>query len=182
MTTPIALGILLLLSPQAKPGPAPAPAPAPAVAPTFEALWSGFVAADAAGDADAAERALREIRRTRIERNVESLDILGLGLVERGVAKLEAGQSQEAEDTFRAAVALAPGLPDGHAGLAVALLKKGPLGVVASIEAAVSSVSSFLPTGRGGGRRHGLRLRGEEQHDAEGDRNGHAPPARVFST
>jgi tetratricopeptide (TPR) repeat protein len=151
VTTPIALGILLLLSPPAKAGPAPSSGvvTAPAVAPTFEELWSGFVAADAAGNADAAERALREIRRTRIERNVESLDTLGLALVERGVARLDAGKRQEAEDAFRAAVALAPGLPDGHAGLAVALLKKGPLGLVPSIEAAISGVSSFLPSGRG---------------------------------
>jgi tetratricopeptide (TPR) repeat protein len=150
------LGMLLLLAPQARVGTAPAGAPAagsaaraPAVAPTFEELWSTYVEADVAGDTAAAEAALREIRRTRIERNVPSLDIVGLGLVERGVARLDAGQRQEAEDTFRAAVALAPGLPDGYAGLATALLKKGPLGVVPSIEAAVSGVSSFLRTGRG---------------------------------
>jgi len=151
VTPPLALGILLLLAPPPSvgAGPAVAPAPAPAVAPTFEQLWSVFVEADLAGDAGAAERALREIRRSRIERNVPSLDTVGLGLVERGVAKLEAGQRQEAEDAFRAAVALAPGLPDAHAGLAVALLKKGPLGVVPSVEATIAGVSSFLPTGRG---------------------------------
>ncbi len=155
MTASIVLGILLL-APQAKAGTAPAGAPpagsaarAPAVGPTFEELWSTYVDADVAGGAAAAEGALREIRRTRIERNVPSLDTVGLGLVERGVARLDAGQRQEAEDAFRAAVALAPGLPDGHAGLATALLKKGPLGVVPSIEAAASGVSSFLQTGFG---------------------------------
>ena len=65
-------------------------APAPATAPTFEELWSVYVKADAAGDAAAAARALREIRRARMERNVLSLDTVGLGLVERGVAKLDA--------------------------------------------------------------------------------------------
>jgi tetratricopeptide (TPR) repeat protein len=155
VTASIVLGILLL-APQAKAGTAPAGAPpagsaarAPAVAPTFEELWSTYVHADVAGGAAAAEGALREIRRTRIERNVPSLDTVGLGLVERGVARLDAGQRQEAEDAFRAAVALAPGLPDGYAGLATALLKKGPLGVVPSIEAAASGVSSFLQTGCG---------------------------------
>jgi tetratricopeptide (TPR) repeat protein len=155
VTASIVLGILLL-APQAKAGTAPAGAPpagsaarAPAVGPTFEELWSTYVDADVAGGAAAAEGALREIRRTRIERNVPSLDTVGLGLVERGVARLDAGQRQEAEDAFRAAVALAPGLPDGHAGLATALLKKGPLGVVPSIEAAASGVSSFLQTGFG---------------------------------
>ena len=84
-----------------------------------------------------------------MERNVLSLDTVGLGLVERGVAKLDAKDREAAEGAFRTAVALAPGLPDGHAGLAVALLKKGPLGVVPSIDAAVSGLSAFLPTGRG---------------------------------
>jgi Flp pilus assembly protein TadD len=150
VTPSIALGFLLLLAPQPSVGTAPAAsAPGLLVAPTFEQLWSAFVEADAAGDAAAAERALREIRRSRIERNVPSLDALGLGLVERGVLRLDAGQRQEAEDTFRSAVDLAPGLPDAYAGLAVALLKKGPLGVVPSVEAAIAGISSFLPTGRG---------------------------------
>jgi Flp pilus assembly protein TadD len=144
----IALGLLLLLAPQAGEKTEPAAAP-PAVEPTLEELWSGFVRADAAGDAERRERTLREIRRVRMERNIPSLDAVGLGLVERGVVRLEAGEREEAEDAFRAAVDLAPGLPDAHAGLAVALLKKGPLGVVPSIKAAASSVSSFAPTGRG---------------------------------
>ncbi|HSD30229.1 MAG TPA: hypothetical protein VLL75_23210, partial [Vicinamibacteria bacterium] len=146
MTAAIALG-LLLLAPQA--GEGAAPATPPAAEPTLEELWSGFVRADAAGDAERRERTLREIRRLRMERNIPSLDGLGLGLVERGVVRLGAGEREEAEGDFRAAVDLAPGLPDAHAGLAVALLKKGPLGVIPSINAAASSVSSFLPTGRG---------------------------------
>ena len=50
---------------------------------------------------------------------------------------------------FRTAVALAPGLPDAHAGLAKALLKKGLLGVVPSLEATLAGLSAFLDTGRG---------------------------------
>ena len=148
--------LLLLVAPPASHGPAAtsaappaAAAPAPATVPTFEQLWSFYVRADAAGDAPGAARALREIRRARMERNVPSLDTVGLGLVERGVAKLDAKDREAAEEAFRAAVALAPGLPDGHAGLALALLKKGPLGVVPSIEAAASGLSAFLATGRG---------------------------------
>ena len=156
MNPSLAAGLLLLLAPQASRAVGPtsasppgAVAPAPATAPTFEELWSGYVKADAAGDAPAAERALREIRRARMERNVLSLDTVGLGLVERGVAKLDAKDREAAEGAFRTAVGLAPGLPDGHSGLAVALLKKGPLGVVPSIDAAVCGLSAFLPTGRG---------------------------------
>jgi len=151
VSAPVALGLLLLLAPQAGVGTAPAGAlvPAQSAEPTFEELWLAFVKADAAGDAERRERTRREIRRARIERNIPSLDGVGLGLVERGVARLESGQGEEAEDAFRAAVALAPALPEAHAGLAVALLKKGPLGVVPSIEATVAGVSSFLLTGRG---------------------------------
>jgi Tfp pilus assembly protein PilF len=105
--------------------------------------------ADAVGDAAAAARALREIRRARMERNVLSLDTVGLGLVERGVAKLDAKERESAEGAFRTAVDLAPGLPDGHAGLAVALLGNGPLGFVSSIDATLSGLSAFLPTDRG---------------------------------
>jgi Flp pilus assembly protein TadD len=143
----LALGLLLALAPQA-PETAPPPA-APAAEPTFEDLWAGFVRADDAGDEERKGRTLREIRRVRMERNIPSLDEVGLGLVERGVVRLDAGQRDEAEEAFRAAVDLAPGLPDAHAGLALALLKKGPLGVVPSIEEAVAGVSEFVPTGRG---------------------------------
>jgi len=151
VSSAIALGLLLLLAPQAgvRSAPAGVPAPAPSAEPTLAELWSGYVRADAAGDAEGRARTLGEIRRVRMERNIPSLDVLGLALVERGVARLDSGQREEAEDAFRAAVALAPGLPEAHAGLAVALLKKGPLGVVPSLEAAAAGLSSFLPTGRG---------------------------------
>jgi len=147
----IALGLLLLVAPQAGEKAAPVAAP-PAAEPALDELWAGFVRADAAGDDERRQRTLREIRRVRMERNIPSLDPIGLGLVERGVVRLDAGEREEAEKLFRAAVDLAPGLPDAHAGLAVALLKKGPLAVVPSIEAAVSGVSSFVPTGRGSAR------------------------------
>lgn len=146
MSASLALVLLLLAPPP--PG-AGAPPPAAAVAPTFEEMWSAWVKAEASSDARAAEVALRQIRRARIERNARSLDTVGLGLVERGVAKLDAGERAEAEEVFRMAVALAPGLPDGHAGLSRALLQKGPLGVVPSVDAALTGLSAFLPTGRG---------------------------------
>jgi tetratricopeptide (TPR) repeat protein len=157
----LAVGILLLVSPQAgsraaTPLASRAVAPAPAVGPTFEELWASYVKADAAGDAERASAALGELRRTRIERNVWTLDTVGLALVERGVARLDESRREDAEEAFRTAVALAPGLPDGHAGLAVALLKKGPFGVVPSIDAAFSAVAAFLPTGRGDSRARDL--------------------------
>ena len=190
MIPTLAAGILLLLAPPASRGagptsapPAgavvPVPTPAPAVAPTFEELWSAYVEADAADDAPAAARALREIRRVRMERNVPSLDTVGLGLVERGVAKLDAKDREAAEGAFRTAVALAPGLPDGHAGLSVALLKKGPFGVVPSIDAAVSGVSAFLADRARAPQRPRPRDGGRPPRDLR-DRVGDCPgPARA---
>jgi tetratricopeptide (TPR) repeat protein len=142
VTIGAALSLLLLAGPPT--GPA-----APPAAATFGEMWSAFVRADAAGDAKAAERALEEIRHARIERNVRSLDTIGLCLVGRGATLLEAGARADAEDAFRMAVALAPGLPDGHAGLSRALLQKGPLGIAPSLDAALTGLSAFLATGRG---------------------------------
>ncbi len=148
MSAGIALGLLLTLAPQAPEKAAQAAMPPPSE-PTLEELWAGFVRADDAGDDERRERTLREIRRVRMERNIPSLDAVGLGLVERGLLRLDAGEREGAEGVFRAAVDLAPGLPDAHAGLALALLKKGPFGIVPSIREAVSGVSDFTPTGRG---------------------------------
>jgi tetratricopeptide (TPR) repeat protein len=46
-------------------------------------------------------------------------------------------------------VRLAPGLPDGHYGQAVAQLKSGPFGVVPSVRALTAGILGFLPTARG---------------------------------
>jgi tetratricopeptide (TPR) repeat protein len=159
VTGPLLAGLLLLLAQPADPVAGPPPSagptasrPGPAAAATsarFEDLWSAFVKADASGDAAAAEKALHEIRRARIERNVHSLDVVGLGLVERGVARLDEGRREEAEGAFQSAVVLAPGVPEAYGGLAVARLKKGPLGIMPSLEATVSGLSAFRASGRG---------------------------------
>ncbi len=159
VSAPLLAGLLLLLAqpvepvagppPSAKPDSSPPGAAAPAASARFENLWSAYVKADASGDAPAAEQALRAMRRARIERNVESLDTAGLGLVERGVSRLDEGRREEAEGAFQAAVDLAPRVPDAYAGLAVARLKKGLLGVMPSIEATTSGLSAFLASGRG---------------------------------
>jgi tetratricopeptide (TPR) repeat protein len=142
----LALALLLAVAPEAAGTHAPVPVPP---GPTFEEMWGRYVRADAAADAAGAEAALRELRRARVERNVASLDTIGLALVERGAARLAEGRREEAEEAFRLAVELAPGLPDAHAGLSRALLRKGPLGVVPSLRAALRGVSAFLATGRG---------------------------------
>ncbi len=102
-----------------------------------------------AGDAEEAGRLVGEVRRLRIERNIDDLETIGLGLVARGVAHLDAGARAEAEGAFNRAVELAPGLPDGHYGRASVRLKGGPLGVAPSLEAMTTGVLAFLSTGRG---------------------------------
>lgn len=145
MTGGLALGLLLAAA--AQPGAAAGPKVEPAR--PFEATWAGYVAADAAGDKAAQAAAMRELRRARIERNVDSLGSVGLALVAHGFAKLQAGARDGAEQEMRAAVALAPGLPDAHAGLALTLLRKGPLAFAASLDASLDGLKAFLGTGRG---------------------------------
>ncbi len=145
MTASLALGLLLAAAPPSAPV---APAQG-AITRTFEAIWADYVAADAAGDREKKVVAMRDLRRARMERNVESLGSVGLALVAHGYAKLQAGNRDEAEDVLRAAVSLAPGLPDAHAALALALLRKGPFEIPASLEATTSGLKAFLATGRG---------------------------------
>ncbi|HXY38670.1 MAG TPA: tetratricopeptide repeat protein [Vicinamibacteria bacterium] len=144
MIVPVLTVGLLLLAPAG-----PAPASARAAVPSFQELLAAESRAEAAGDAGAAERALREIRRARIERNVTSLDTVGLALVRRGVERLDRGERDSAEDTFRTAVALAPGLPDAHFGLATTLLHKGVLLALPSVKATVAGTLAFVDTARG---------------------------------
>jgi Tfp pilus assembly protein PilF len=155
VTLTLALGLLALAGSQAgRPAPAgaaPSPPPAALTRP-FEAMWAAYVAADAAGDQQAEARALGEIRRARMERNVDSLGPVGLALVGHAWSKLQQGERDQAEEELRAAVQLAPGLPDAHSGLAMALLRKGPVAYPASVEAALGGISAFVDTGWGGRR------------------------------
>jgi hypothetical protein len=112
-------------------------------------LWGEYVRLDTAGREEEAGQILHEIRRLRIERNIDNLETIGLGLVARGVASLDASEREAAEESFARAVRLAPGLPDGNYGRAVAWLKKGPLGVVPSVRAMTTGILDFLPTARG---------------------------------
>jgi tetratricopeptide (TPR) repeat protein len=145
-----ALVLATLLS-TAQPAPAARPADAVVSASTasFEELWAVHVKADASGDADGAERALREIRRVLVERNVEGHETLGLGLLGRGVEHLDRSERDAAEEAFRNATSVAPALPDAHFGLATAQLRRGPLGVIPSIAATWSGTAAFLDSARG---------------------------------
>ncbi len=150
-TAPPALAVALLVAVvPAGAAPASAPAPAAAVEPvTFDALWTEHVRAEQAGDSQGAARTLQDIRRLRVERNVDTVGTVGLGMVLRGLERLAKGEREAAEATFRSAVTVAPGLPDAHFALARALLRKGPLGVPASVAATLRGLAAFARTGQG---------------------------------
>ena len=116
---------------------------------SFEALWAAYRRAETAGDPDAAEKAFREIRRLRIERNIRSLEPPSLAQVGEGLDKLERGRRDEAEEDFRRAIGLDPHLPDAHLALAAAELKKGVFGLVPAIRHTLAGVTARLPTLRG---------------------------------
>jgi Tfp pilus assembly protein PilF len=127
----------------------PSPGSRPTAAPPLTRLWGEYVRVEGAGNAEEAARRFGEIRRLRIERNIQSLDTVGLGLVEEGAARLQARDREAAEAALKRAVDLAPGLPDGHYGLSVVRLGKGPLGFLPSLRAMASGLTEFLPTARG---------------------------------
>jgi tetratricopeptide (TPR) repeat protein len=122
----------------------------PQAASTFEALWTTYKKAETKGDTEAAQGALREIRRLRIERNIRSLETIALARVEEGVTALRAGDNARAETAFRDAVAFDPHLPDAYFGLAQHDMKKGPLGIVPAVKNTLAGTFARLSTARGG--------------------------------
>ena len=122
---------------------------AAAPAGSFETLWSAYVKAERAGDGENARRVFQEIRRLRIERNVASHETIGLALVAQGIERLERGERERAEESFRSAVGLAPTLPDAHFGLALTDLKKGALGAPSAVRDTLAGLLARLPTARG---------------------------------
>ena len=116
---------------------------------SFEALWNGLERAERKGDMAAAQQALREIRRLRIERNVRSLETLALARVADGMTALEAGDAEKASSHFADAVALDPHLPDPHFGLARAAMKRGPLGILPAVKEVVAGTTAGLTSARG---------------------------------
>jgi tetratricopeptide (TPR) repeat protein len=145
----VALPLLLLAQPTDKVIDVRGSARGPA-ATTFEALWSNYKRAEAKGDAEGAQNAMREIRRLRIERNIRSLETMALARVEEGVTALRAGENGRAEAAFRDAALLDPHLPDAYFGLAQHDMKKGPLGIVPAVKNTLAGTFARLTTARGG--------------------------------
>jgi tetratricopeptide (TPR) repeat protein len=122
---------------------------APPTASSFDALWAAYKKAESKGDTEAAQNAMREIRRLRIERNIRGLETVALARVADGVAALRAGETARAETALRDAVALDPHLPDAYFGLALYDVKKGPLGIVPAVKDTVAGTMARLNTARG---------------------------------
>jgi tetratricopeptide (TPR) repeat protein len=116
---------------------------------SFDALWDVYRKADAGGDKDAADKIFKEIRRLRIERNVQSLEDIALALVGRGQDRFAKGDRVGAEDDFASAISLDPHLPDGYLARAKLEMRKGPLGIVAAVRDTFSAMTARLDTSRG---------------------------------
>jgi tetratricopeptide (TPR) repeat protein len=116
---------------------------------SFESLWAAYRKAEAAGDAERAKRIFEEIRAARIERNVRSLEELGLALVSRGLDRLDKGDRPGAEEEFQRAVDVDPHLPDAYFGLAVTDARKGPFGMLPAARDVVLGLLARGSTSRG---------------------------------
>jgi tetratricopeptide (TPR) repeat protein len=116
---------------------------------TFESQWSTFRKADARGDQEAAQNAMKEIRRLRVERNIRSLTEYALARVGDGLDHLRNDRISDSEARFRDAVVLDPHLPDAHFALATAAMKRGPVGVVTAVRETLAGAAAPLGTARG---------------------------------
>jgi len=116
---------------------------------TFEALWNAYRKAEERGDTDGALKAWREIRRVRIERNIRSLETVALATVGQGLERLGKGEADRADEDFRGAMSLDPHLPDAYFGLALAEMRKVPLGILPALSDTFSGLTARLPTMRG---------------------------------
>ncbi len=104
----------------------------PPAAAGFEGLLADYAREDRAGNSAATEGVFEEMRRLRIERNVESLTVPALGLVMLGHERLGKGDADAARAHFERAAALDPHLADAHFGLAQAAGIPGGVGHVVS--------------------------------------------------
>lgn len=121
----------------------------PPSADTFEARWADWRRGERSKDATKAATAEREIARLRVVRNIESLELVALPLVGRGLARLRAGEREPAEADFRTALALDKRLPDAWFGLARAQAARGVLGLLPSLRSRVLGFFEFLGSWRG---------------------------------
>jgi Tfp pilus assembly protein PilF len=112
----------------------------------IDSLWAAYVRADRAGDGESARRVFQEIRRLRVERNIENLPVLGLALVGQGFERLKKGDRDRAEELFRTAVALAPRQPDGYFALASVAASRGPAGPLKAARQTLAGVLAPLST------------------------------------
>ncbi len=117
---------------------------------SFEGLWAAQKRAERKGDLIGGQNTFREIRRLRIERNVRSLETLALARVADGMDALTANDADKATGYFSDATLLDPHLSDPHFGLALAAMKKGPLGIGTAIKETLAGTSARLTSGRGG--------------------------------
>jgi Tfp pilus assembly protein PilF len=159
LLTGLAMALLVPAVSHSAEGPEKAPEvravhPPPPV--SLESLWAAYVRADRTGDGENARRVFQEIRRLRVERNIEGLPVIGLALVGQGLERLKKGERDRAEELFRSAIALAPRQADGHFALATVAASQGPAGPLQAGRQTLAGVLAPLPTAEGRLRVAGL--------------------------
>jgi hypothetical protein len=113
---------------------------------SLDALWNEYQPLDQAGDREGAAKALSDIVRLRIERNIPSLEPMALALVAKGSDRLAKGERGPAEQYFRGALGLDPYLADAYLGLAQAEASRGVLGLIPAFKEAARAIQMRLRT------------------------------------
>ena len=146
---PLRLGLLALAAAPPRSAPAaPTPPARPPRAPRSRRSGRPTSRPTPPGDAGRGEaRALREIRRARIERNVQSLDSVALALVAQGSGQAAGGERDERRAGFRDRRGPRPRPAGRPLGLALALLQQGPARLRRrAVDATLAGVPAFLAT------------------------------------
>jgi tetratricopeptide (TPR) repeat protein len=116
---------------------------------SFEVLWQVYRKAEVAGDQDRTAASLKEIRWLRLERNIPSLEEVGLAFVAQGVKAMTKGDTEHAVGAFRNARVVDPHLPDGYFGLARAEVRSGAFGWASAVPDTLAGMGARRNTSRG---------------------------------
>ncbi|MBN2370475.1 MAG: hypothetical protein JXO72_08305 [Vicinamibacteria bacterium] len=112
-------------------------------------LGIAFMAANASGEAEQAERTLQRMREIRMERNIRSLTSVALALIDVGLTHLASGERDAAHNAIQAAIELDPWLPDAYFARARLQMRRGPLGIIGAIGSYIYGFRAGLMTSRG---------------------------------
>jgi Tfp pilus assembly protein PilF len=128
----------------------------PPLSNSFEAWWSLYRKARERGDEENANKAIQEIRRLRVERNIRRLEPLALAQLGEGLSLLGQGKLREAAAQVDSALVLDPDLPDAHFARGLVLWREGPLAWLQAVRATLGGYFATQRTVQG--RYHAFAL------------------------